>query len=163
MPLARIVIKAATRDVIRGPRPSGGRRRPRRPAPDAPPHLRGADRFTLRRASCPTSRRRRGGRRRDSTPRRWATSPTSPKTTGLPHRLYCTRRTRSASSSARGRGDSVLVVPTTTTTRRAFPFQRGEPCARVFLFQPPLLLQSSPHPVVRYFGVLARIPSISGR
>ena len=41
--------------------------------------------------------------------------------------------------------------------RRAFPFQRGEPCARVFLFQPPLLLQSSPHPVVRYFGVLARI------
>ena len=45
----------------------------------------------------------------------------------------------------------------------AFPFQRGEPCARVFLFQPPLLLQSSPHPVVRYFGVLARIPSISGR
>ena len=39
----------------------------------------------------------------------------------------------------------------------AFPFQRGEPCARVFLFQPPLLLQSPPHPVVRYFGVLARI------
>ena len=27
----------------------------------------------------------------------------------------------------------------------------------MFLFQPPLLLQSSPHPVVRYFGVLARI------
>ena len=154
MPLARIVIKAATRDVIRGPRPSGGRRRPRRPAPDAPPHLRGADRFTLRRASCPTSRRRRGGRRRGSTPRspagstrRWATSPTSPKTTGLPHRLYCTRRTRSASSSARGRGDSVLVVPTTTTTRRAFPFQRGEPCARVFLFQP-LLQQPSPPPTL---------------